>query len=416
MDTLIQPASEPTTSNSRVSDDTRPGLMIVSNAIAPYRVNLHRLVAAGIPELKLHTLITHGVSDFDWQVHLPPEIHFLGVSAPGEHPLDNPLRRPWSEFRKGTRLIRYLNEHNVRAVIFNGYRYIPYLRLMNYCHRHGIPFFIRSDSNIRDESDLSFIHRTVKRTIYRWCMKRASGVLSMGRLGDQFFIKYGADPHRLYRVPCWPDFDSFARFDEVGLERFQRKFGLRAGRRYLLFSGRLVPNKRVDLLIDAFAAIASQRPEWDLLIVGDGELRDELQHRVPEALRPRVIWTGFLDGPEPALAYHAADALVLPSDHEPWALVVQEAMAAGLPVVASNVVGAAYELVTDGVSGKVFPAGNCSALQKALEDITNCAHIDVYKRQATAALEAYRERVDPVSEIRRALIDARVLSGSAIRH
>src|SRR5439155_19337196 len=132
--------------------------------------------------------------------------------------------------------------------------------------------------------------------------------------------------------------------------------------------GRVVSNKRVVLLIDAFAAIASQRPEWDLLIVGDGALRNELQRRVPEPLRPRVVWTGFLDGPEPALAYHAADVLVLPSDHEPWALVVQEAMAAGLPVVASDVVGAAYELVTDGVSGKVFPAGDCSALQKALEE------------------------------------------------
>jgi glycosyltransferase involved in cell wall biosynthesis len=387
--------------------------MIVSNAIAPYRVNLHRLIAAGIPELKLHTLITHGVSDFDWQVQMPPEIHVHNVSAPGEHALDNPLRRAWSEFRKGARLIRYLNEHNIRAVLFNGYRYIPYVRLMNYCHRHQIPFLYRSDSNIRDESHMSFIHQSVKRTIYGWWMKRASGVLSMGRLGDQFFIKYGADPHRIYRVPYWPDFDSFARVEEVGLERLRREFGLRNGRRNLLFSGRLVPEKRVDLLIDAFAAIANQRPQWDLLIVGDGVLRDELQRRVPEALRSRVTWTGFLDGPELALAYHAADVLVLPSDHEPWALVVQEAMAAGLAVVASDVVGAAYELVTDGVSGRIFPAGDCSALQKALEDVMHDERIDAYKREATTALEAYREQVDPVREIRRALVDANVLHSLA---
>src|SRR4051812_30621119 len=162
MDALIQPASEPTISNTcAASDDTRPGLMIVSNAIAPYRVNLHRLIAAGIPELKLHTLITHGVSDFDWQVHVPPEIHIHNVSAPGEHALDNPLHRPWSEIRKGARLVRYLKEHNVRAVLFNGYRYIPYVRLMNYCYRHQIPFFYRSDSNIRDEPDLSFVHQTI---------------------------------------------------------------------------------------------------------------------------------------------------------------------------------------------------------------------------------------------------------------
>src|SRR5215212_774185 len=105
MDTLIQPASEPAICDMRAtSDDTRPGLMIVSNAIAPYRVNLHRLIAAGIPELKLHTLITHGVSDFDWQVQMPSEIHVHNVSATREHAFDNPLRRTWSEFRKGARL------------------------------------------------------------------------------------------------------------------------------------------------------------------------------------------------------------------------------------------------------------------------------------------------------------------------
>ena len=62
---------------------------------------------------------------------------------------------------------------------------------------------------------------------------------------------------------------------------------------------------------------------------------------MPEALRSRVVWTGFLDHGEPAFVYHSADVLVLPSDREPWALVIQEAMAAGLTVVASDVVGAA---------------------------------------------------------------------------
>jgi len=57
---------------------------------------------------------------------------------------------------------------------------------------------------------------------------------------------------------------------------------------------------------------------------GDGILGDDLRHRVPEHLRPRVAWAGFLDGEESALAYHAADVLAVPSDMEPWGLVVQE--------------------------------------------------------------------------------------------
>jgi len=174
----------------------------------------------------------------------------------------------------------------------------------------------------------------------------------------QHLLKYGADPKRIYRVPYWPDFDAFTSYNDVALERLQRKFGLDRDRRYIMYSGRLVPEKRVDLLIDAFVAIAAERPDWDLLIVGHGPLSDELRRRVPEALRRRVVWTGFLEGTENVLAFHAADMLVLPSDQEPWALVVQEAMAAGLVVVASNIVGAAHELVEDRVSGRIFAAGN----------------------------------------------------------
>ncbi len=415
--TLLEQKNQRTATGMRDAErDAREGLVVVSNSITPYRVNLHRLVAAGIPELKLHSLITHGVGDFDWQVKLPPEINAVNMSAPGEHPLDNPLRRPWVEVRKAKRLVEYLRQNAARAVVFNGYRYISYLTVMAYCHRERIPFFVRSDSNIRNEPELSHLQRIGKRTIYSWWMKRAAGVFSMGRLGDEFFKKYGATPERIYRVPYWPDFEAFARVDKDRLQRFRWKYGLQEGRRYIMFSGRLVRNKRVDLLIDAFARIAAERPEWDLLVVGDGILRDELRQRVPESLRPRVVWTGFVDGDEASTAYHAAQVLVLPSDREPWALVVQEAMAAGLVVVASHIVGAAHELVEDKVSGRVFPAGSVEELAEAIRDVTAAAEIERYVEKASQALDRYRQVTQPVKEIRRALVDAGVLEPVERQH
>jgi glycosyltransferase involved in cell wall biosynthesis len=393
--------------------DTRPGLVIVCNTITPYRVHLHRLIAAGVPELKLHTLITHGVADFDWQLRLPQEIHAANVSLAGEHPLDNPFRRPLVELRKGAKMARYLRDIDARAVIFYGYRYISWARLMDYCYRHGIPFFMHSDNNIRSERPVTRLKSLAKRRVYAWWLKRAAGVITLGRLGDEYFLKYGADPRRLYQVPCWPDYDAFSHANEVELERFRRKYGLDSNRRYLIFSGRLVRDKRVDLLLDAFAAIADLRPDWGLLIVGDGALADDLRRRVPEALRSRVVWTGFVDGADSALSYHAADVLVLPSEIEPWALVVQEAMAAGLTVVSSDVAGAAYELVTDKLSGRIFASGDCNALRLALEDVTHPDRIDGYKSEAMKALRRYREEVDPVAEIRRALSDVGVLKTRA---
>jgi glycosyltransferase involved in cell wall biosynthesis len=390
--------------------DVRPGLAIIANVMTPYRANLHCLVAAGIPELKLHTLITHGVGDFAWDDATPPEVNPTNFSAKGEHSLDNPLRRPVAEWRKADRLIRHLQTHNIKAVIFCFYRYISYLRVMDYCCRAGIPFWVNLDSNIRSEPQLSALQSFVKRRLYDWWLKRASGVLSMGALGDQFFLKYGADPKRIYRVPYWPDFDAFIRCDNVALNRLQQKFGLDRRRHYIIYSGRLVPEKRVDLLIDAFSAIAAERPDWDLLIVGHGTLGDQLRLRVPKSLQQRVVWTGFLEGAENVAAFHAADILVLPSDQEPWALVIQEAMAAGLIVVASDIVGAAHELVEDHVSGRIFAAGNLQQLNHAIRDVTDPAAFTQYNERSQQAMARYRKNVQPVNEIRRALRDAGVIA------
>ena len=391
------------------SQDRRPGLAVIANCITPYRVNLHKLIVEGIPELKLHTLVSHGDADFRWNVEIPTSINVQSFGRAGDSPLASSLSSPTWEWQKGGRLIHYIRDHDVRAVICSGHRYLSYLRTIRYCHQAGIPLFVRNDSNIRSEPTLGPLKQAVKNRLYSWWIDRTAGVMPMGEFGDQFFRKYGADPRKFYRVPYTPDYDSYAQVDEGRLRRFRGKYGLSDKRRYLLFSGRLVPVKRVDLLIDAFTQIAAQRPEWDLFVVGDGVLGDELRRRVPEWVRQRVVWTGFLEQEESVSAYHAADVLVLPSDREPWAVVVQEAMAAGLVIVASDVVGAAHELVEDGKSGRIFPAGDMAALRQAVLDVTQADRIEGFKEQSKVALKSYRERLEPVAEIRRALVDFGVL-------
>jgi glycosyltransferase involved in cell wall biosynthesis len=364
-------------------------------------------VAVGIPEMKLHSLFTHGAADFDWKVKCPREI-YASYFGSNDRPLGGALDGPLAEWRKGNRIIRYLRENNIRAVILNGYRYISFLRAIRHCHRAGIPLFVRNDSNVRGERQ-SGIRQFAKSRLYAWWMHRVSGIMSMGEYGDQFFLKYGADPSRIYRVPYWPDFDRFACCDPARLERFFREFGLERSRRRLLYSGRFVPQKHVHLLIDAFAAVADQRPDWDLLIVGDGRLGDELRRRVPERLRERFVWTGFLNQDNCSLAYHSAEVLVIPSETEPWGIVVQEAMAAGLTVVASDTVGSARDLITDGVSGRIFSAGSLGGLSRAILDITAEGTSD-YRRRAREALATWRIKADPIAQIRRALTDCGALA------
>lgn len=391
-------------------NDRRPGLALIANCAPPYRINLHKLMAEGIPELKLHSLVTHADAEFRWKVDVPLSINLEHFGRPGDSPLDSTLSAPIWEWRKGGKLIQYLRQNNVRAIICFAYRYISYLRIIDYARRSGIPLFVCNDSNIRGEPVLSLGKQLAKTSVYSWWLRRVAGVMPMGEYGELFFQKYGAKPDRMYRLPCTPDYDLFAHVDGQRLDEFRRKYGLCGGRRYFVFSGRLVPVKRVDLLISAFSAVAMKRPHWDLLIVGAGQLGDDLRRLVPEHLLSRVTWTGFLEQQDANLAYHAADVLVIPSDREPWGLVVQEALAAGLAVVASDVVGAAREMVKDGENGRIFAVGRVESLERAMCEVSHPDQIDRFKEQSKVVLNAWRADVNPIAEVRRALVDVGVLA------
>src|SRR5215475_1594769 len=108
----------PPSRNAKAAE--QPGLAIVCNVLTPYRVNLHKVVAEGIPELKLHTLVTHGPADFDWDIQPPDSINVRHFGSSDDSPLASSLHRPLHEWRKGGRLIDYLTQNDVRAVITLG--------------------------------------------------------------------------------------------------------------------------------------------------------------------------------------------------------------------------------------------------------------------------------------------------------
>jgi glycosyltransferase involved in cell wall biosynthesis len=391
------PASPSTTAQGQ------PAVAIICNSHTPYRLHLHLRIARELPEIKLWSLYTHEVSNAPWAFSVPPEI---GPVSFGRGESSNDQAKPkyaLREWRKGGRIIRWMKAHNIRLVVMFGYNDAGRLRIIRWCRRHGIPVFLFGDSNIKGDRATG-INALIKRQIVTRVVRSCTGVMPCGTLGQAYFEKYGAQPERVFLFPYEPDYNLPAQIDEATIDAALARFQLKANRRRLVYSGRLAAAKRVDLLIDAFAAIAAQRPEWDLLIVGDGPLRSALQARVPSTVKGRVSWTGFLDDPKLIMAlYRASDVLVLPSDTEPWAVVINEAAAAGLALIASDMVGAAAELVRDGVNGRVFPAGNGEALRAALLDVTHTDQIDQLKSASTGILAAWRARGDPVQGLRRAL-------------
>jgi glycosyltransferase involved in cell wall biosynthesis len=104
-------------------------------------------------------------------------------------------------------------------------------------------------------------------------------------------------------------------------------------------------------------------------MVGDGEQRAELEARARDLGLVDVRFAGFRNQSELPRFFQLADVFVLPSRHEPWGLIVNEAMAAGCPVIVSTDVGSHADLVTDGIEGCVFPVGNIAALTDALHHV-----------------------------------------------
>jgi len=392
----------------------RTDLVIVANEQTPYRLHLHRRIARELPELRLWSLFTHELATAPWPYQEIEEIRpvLFGRGESARHQ-DSPWRQ-WREWRKGGRILRWLSAREVAAVVVFGYNDLGRLRLIRSCHRRGVPVFLWGDSNILGDRAHGWRRRLKQFLLPRilaWC----SGVLCCGRLGREYFVRYGVAPERIFVMPYEPDYDSIRMVPAARVAANRTRYGLAPDRRRLLYVGRLARVKRVDLLIRAFAAIAALRPDWDLLIAGDGPLRQSLAALVPQGLRSRVIWTGFLADPNDVAAlYAAADALVLPSDYEPWGVVVAEACTR-LAIVASSVVGAAAELVEDGVNGRRFPAGRLDGLVEALLDVTAPERIDAMKAASPGRLEAWRRRADPVEGLRQALESVGVLRPSRPR-
>jgi glycosyltransferase involved in cell wall biosynthesis len=384
--------------------------------LPPYRLHLHRRLAAELPELPLLTIATHLDKEQRWGPAEARDIDIRDVSHGDRVASLYSLGRQLREWRRGAKVVDLLRRENVAAVICNGYDDLGRLRVLWWCWRRGVPSYLWSDSNVNDEWGKSLVKRVAKQLLLRPVGWLVTGWMVCGSLGSEYWQRFGANPNRVYYVPYEPDYALVERVPPAEQAAIAERFGLDPERRRLIYSGRFVPEKRIDLLIDAFARLAPERPEWDLVIAGDGELREALHRRVPRELAGRVVWTGFLgDQADVSRLYRVCDALVLPSEREPWALVVNEAAAAGLALVVSHVVGAGAELVRDGVNGRRFTSGSLDGLLAALREVTDRANTDRYKAASRAVLAEWREHGDPVGGVRRALREAGVLGGEGRR-
>lgn len=238
-----------------------------------------------------------------------------------------------------------------------GWRARTYWQAMRACWRTGTPVYVRGDSQLEDDRTLK---RLAKRIVYPRFVGRFSACLAVGTRSEAYFRYYGA--RRVIRSPHFVDNVAFA----AGAARarstrnaLRAQWGVDDRTLAVLFVGKLIDKKRPGDVVEACRRVSGARA----IIVGDGPLKRTLAG---------AALLGFRNQSELPAIYAAADVLVLPSDRqETWGLVINEAMAAGLPVIASDAVGCAPDLITPGVTGDRFPPGDIDALAAALKALVD---------------------------------------------
>lgn len=379
-------------------------LVHLAPAPAPYRTRLLTRIAREIPQVELHSLfLCKHWRGHKWEQHLPDEINPIFFNHGDELAEEVGVRHTLLHLAKKKALLGHLREMDYQAAIVYSYRQPPARAAAAYFFHHGIPFFFLNDANSRNPPSRTILHKLVKSLQLTPVLQRSTGIMPMGELGEIYFNQNGGAGKPYFWVPNEPDYDAIRAIEPDAVAAFMNRFGLGENRKRILFSGRLLALKRIDLLIQAFASIALERPNWDIVIAGDGPLKESLISQVPIELRDRFHWLGYLQMHDMMTVYHASDVLVLPSDNDAWGLPINEAMAVGLPVVASDVCGAAWELVRGQGSGLLFATGHLSSLSHALRRITDPTEYPWFQKNVKPALRRWRTKADPIDGVKAAL-------------
>ncbi len=331
----------------------------------PYDVPLFERIARR-PEIDFTALfLSEVIGQRKWRVE--PAGKFPYKTVPG---------RSWF-VSQNTQFAVFWNPRIFREILKDGYEvvgasgYIPltHYSVLRWCKRKGIPYFLRSEAILPDKRSLS--RRLAKRMMLKPVIKNADAWFAAGSLARDYLVHYGAEAEKVFFLNYTIDDDFFStKAGEARMKRneIRKELGIKSGC-VILFSGRLAPMKGLDVLFDAFSSIKRKGLDAALLLLGTGPLEEGLRRRTEQEGLEDVHFAGFHQPEELPRFYGVSDVLVLPSIYEPWGIVVNEALACGLPVIASDVTGAAGDLVIPGETGYRFKTGNSRELAEALEKL-----------------------------------------------
>jgi glycosyltransferase involved in cell wall biosynthesis len=269
-------------------------------------------------------------------------------------------------------LMARLRHGRFDALWVHGYATVNQLQAIVAAWLLGIPVLLRSDSTLRDRPR-GRLKRVAKSIFFATIRPMIAGVLVSGSWNRAYWQKMLGPGTPLTLLPYAVDNDWFQQQSQMAdTATLRAQLGLEPGRLIILFASKLQTRKHCDDLIEAYRrylADSAPQPEPYLLIAGDGEERSRLERQAAGTGLQGIRFCGFQNESRLPGLFALADVFVLPARHEPWGLVVNEAMNAGCPVILSDDVGCHPDLVTNGIEGFVYPVRDLPALATALRTI-----------------------------------------------
>jgi glycosyltransferase involved in cell wall biosynthesis len=334
-------------------------LLIVTEIIAPYRIPIFNALAAR-EDVDLHVIF---LSETDpslrqWEVYRD-EIRF------SFEVLKSYRRRVGGFNLLVTRGVeRALRSAQPQVILCGGYNYLASWQALRWAKGNEVSLLLWSESNAADARSHFWPVEAAKRRFVQSCR----GYVVPGASSAEYLRSLGAADQRIFIARNAVDVERFAAIAERARATTERRGQPQLPGRYLLNVGRFVVEKGIFDLLDAYATLPQDlREAVGLVLVGDGPERQELARRSRGITPGNVVFTGFLQRDELAEIYGLAEALVFPTHSDPWGLVVNEAMACGLPVIATDVAGCVADLVRDRGNGFVVQPKCPGQLREAME-------------------------------------------------
>jgi glycosyltransferase involved in cell wall biosynthesis len=263
-------------------------------------------------------------------------------------------------------ILNLLFKKNYDAVIISGYSSLTHQISIILCKILGIPVILwyRSFS----ESS-SFLRKILNIYLYR-LIKMPSYYVVPGTKSESYLVKVGISKNKISKIANTVDNNYFSTQYSKLLKNKKLKVKKRIT---ILFVGRLMESKGIWELFNAMSLINSidRTNKVELKIVGDGILSNQLKLWVDKHDLINIHFLGHLDKDDLCYEYFNADIFVLPSHYEPWGLVVNEAMIFHLPIIATNTIGAADEIIFNNKNGYLIEPKNSNLLASKLKALIN---------------------------------------------